>query len=133
MLMKLYFAKLERLVLKMSDFTKKVLNKTLRKNRVRSKIKGTADRPRLTAIISNTHVSAQVIDDINGKTLASATTVGAKQTGTMTEMAAFVGGEVAKKAVKAKIKQVVFDRNGRKYAGRLSALANAARKEGLEF
>lgn len=111
----------------------KLLNRTLRKGRVRSRVSGTATRPRLTVTISNVHVSAQLIDDTVGKTLASATTVGSKQKGSKTELAAWVGGEIAKKANKAKIKQVVFDRNGRAYAGRLSALADAARKEGLEF
>lgn len=111
----------------------KLLNRTLRKNRVRSKVTGTADRPRLTVTISNVHVSAQLIDDVAGKTLASATTVGSKQKGSKTELSAWVGGEIAKKAAKLKIKHVVFDRNGRAYAGRLSALADAARKEGLEF
>jgi large subunit ribosomal protein L18 len=96
----------------------KALNKSLRKNRVRSRVSGTAERPRLTVTISNIHVSAQLIDDVAGKTLVSATTV---------------GEEIAKKAKKAKINAVVFDRNGRQYAGRLSALADAARKEGLEF
>lgn len=117
----------------MSDLAKKLLNKSLRKNRVRAKITGTADRPRLTVTISNKHVSAQLIDDIAQQTLAASTTVGTKQTGTMTEQAAFVGDDIAKKAKKAKIATVVFDRNGRQYAGRLSALADAARKEGLEF
>jgi large subunit ribosomal protein L18 len=117
----------------MANFAKKLLNKSLRKNRVRSKISGTAERPRLTVTISNMHISAQLIDDVKQHTLASATTVGTKQTGTMTEQAAFVGAEIAKKAKKAKINAVVFDRNGRQYAGRLSALADAARKEGLEF
>jgi large subunit ribosomal protein L18 len=117
----------------MSDLAKKLLNKGLRKSRVRSKVTGTTERPRLTVTISNNHVSAQIIDDVKGRTLAASTTVGAKQTGTMTEQAAFVGGDIAKKAKKAKITAVVFDRNGRQYAGRLSALADAARKEGLEF
>jgi large subunit ribosomal protein L18 len=117
----------------MANFAKKLLNKSLRKNRVRSKISGTAERPRLTVTISNMHISAQLIDDVKQHTLASATTVGTKQTGTMTEQAAFVGADIAKKAKKAKINAVVFDRNGRQYAGRLSALADAARKEGLEF
>lgn len=117
----------------MSNLAKKLLNRGLRKARVRSTVVGTTDRPRLTVTISNKHVSAQIIDDSKGHTVASATTVGAKQSGTMTEQAAFVGAEVAKKAKKAKIKSVVFDRNGRQYAGRLSALADAARKEGLEF
>jgi len=118
----------------MSTLAKKLLNRSLRKGRVRSRVSGTAERPRLTVTISNTHVSAQLVDDAAGKTLASATSVGAKALkGTMTEKAAHVGTDIAKKAKKAKISSVVFDRNGRRYAGRLSALADAARKEGLEF
>lgn len=117
----------------MSDLAKKLLNKSLRKNRVRAKVSGTAERPRLTVTISNKHVSAQLIDDVAAKTLAASTTVGSKQTGTITEQAAFVGTDIAKKAKKAKIAKAVFDRNGRQYAGRLSALADAARKEGLEI
>lgn len=117
----------------MADLAKKLLNKTLRKNRVRSKITGTSERPRLTVTISNKHISAQIIDDTKHHTLAASTTVGAKQTGTMTEQAAFVGSDIAKKAKKAKITAVVFDRNGRQYAGRLGALADAAREGGLEF
>lgn len=116
-----------------ANLAKKLLNKSLRKNRVRSKVSGTAERPRMTVTISNKHVSAQLIDDVAQKTLAASTTVGTKQTGTITEQAAFVGSDIAKKAKKAKINAVVFDRNGRQYAGRLSALADAARKEGLEF
>jgi len=131
--MKLYFVRLERLVSNMSNLAKKLQNKVLRKNRVRAKVSGTAERPRLTVTISNTHINAQIIDDIKGTTLVAATTVGLKSTGTMTEKAALIGADIAKKAVKAKIKTIVFDRNGRQYAGRLSALADAARKEGLEF
>ena len=117
----------------MSHLAKKLLNRSLRRQRVRAKVSGTTARPRLTVTISNTHVSAQIIDDTAQSTLAAATTVGTKQTGTMTERAAWVGTELAKKASKLKIKAVVFDRNGRQYAGRLKALADAARKEGLEF
>lgn len=117
----------------MNSLAKKLLNKSLRKNRVRSKVTGSAERPRLSVTISNKHVSAQLIDDVSGRTLAASTTVGTKQTGTTTEQAAFVGSDIAKKAKKAKINAVVFDRNGRQYAGRLTALADAARKEGLEF
>lgn len=116
-----------------NSLAKKLLNRSLRKARVRAKVVGTAERPRLSVTISNTHVSAQLIDDDKAHTLASATTVGAKATGTMTEKAATVGTAIAKKAKKAKITAVVFDRNGRQYAGRLKALADAARKEGLEF
>ena len=117
----------------MSNLTKKLLNLGLRKNRIRAKISGTTERPRLTVSISNKHVSAQIIDDTKGTALVASTTVGTKQTGTITEQAAFVGADIAKKAKKAKINAVVFDRNGRLYAGRLSAFAEAARKEGLGF
>lgn len=117
----------------MADLQKKLLNRRLRKNRVRARVNGTADCPRLTVFISNKHVSAQIIDDTKGITIVSATTVGTKLAGSMTELAAKVGSDIAKKAKKAKINAVVFDRNGRQYAGRLSALADAARKEGLEF
>ena len=110
-----------------------ISNKTLRKNRVRSKVIGTTERPRMSVFISNTHISVQIIDDSVSKTLASATTVGGKTTGNMTEKAAVIGKEIASKAKKAKISKVVFDRNGRAYAGRLKALADAARAEGLEF
>src|SRR5690606_6071350 len=112
----------------MANLPKKLQNKILRKNRVRAKITGSAARPRLTVTISNMHISAQLIDDEAQKTLAAATTVGGKATGTMSEKAATVGTDIAKKAKKAKISAVVFDRNGRQYAGRLKALADAARK-----
>lgn len=117
----------------MNMLAKKLLNKSLRSARVRAKITGTAERPRLTVTISNKHISAQLIDDVAKKTLASATTVGSNQTGTLTEQAAVIGTDIAKKAKKSKITVIVFDRNGRQYAQRLSALADAARKEGLEF
>ena len=117
----------------MANLLKKMLNQSLRKARVRAKISGTAERPRLTVTISNKHISAQIIDDVKKHNLVAATTVGTKQTGTFTEQAAIVGADIAKKAKKAKINSVVFDRNGRMYAGRLSAFADAARKEGLEF
>jgi len=104
-----------------------------RAKRTRSHIHGTAERPRLSVNISNLHVSAQIINDDNGKTLASATSVGAKLTGTMTERAVVVGAEIAKKAKKAKVNKVIFDRGASKYHGRIKALADTARKEGLEF
>lgn len=116
-----------------NSLAKKLLGRSLRKARVRSKVSGTAERPRLTVTISNTHVSAQIIDDVKQHTLVSATTVGTKATGTMTEKSTLIGAEIAKKAKKVKVTAVVFDRNGRQYAGRLKALADAARKEGLEF
>lgn len=117
----------------MSDLEKKIVNKSLRKGRVRAKISGSADRPRLTVSISNKHISVQLIDDTKKHTIASSTTVGTKLTGTLTDKAVAIGTEIAKKAKKAKIDTVVFDRNGHKYAKRLSALADAARKEGLKF
>ena len=118
----------------MNRLAHKSHNQALRKNRVRSTVTGTTERPRLAVYVSNHHVSAQVIDDTTHRTLASATTVGQKTvTGTMSERAAWVGGEIAKKAKTAKVKTVVFDRGGRLYHGRVQALAEAARKAGLEF
>ena len=131
--MKFYVTRLERLVNNMANLIKKILNQGLRKARVRAKVSGTSLRPRLSVSISNKHVSAQLIDDEAAKTLAASTTVGTKQTGSISEQAAVIGTDIAKKAKKINISAVVFDRNGRKYAGRLSALADAARKEGLEF
>ena len=104
-----------------------------RANRTRAKIHGTSERPRLTVHFSNLHITAQVIDDDKKTTLAYATTVGSKMTGTKTEKAAKIGEEIAKKAKAAKVSKVVFDRGSKLYAGRMKALADAARKEGLEF
>jgi large subunit ribosomal protein L18 len=109
------------------------MNSLFRKNRTRANIHGTAERPRLSVSISNLHIIAQVINDDTSTTLAYATTVGSKATGTKSERAAVIGTEIAKKAKKANITKVVFDRGAHAYAGRLSALADAARKEGLEF
>ena len=105
----------------------------MRKARTRAKVHGTSDRPRLAVHFSNLHITAQVIDDDKKTTLAYATTKGAKMTGTKTEKAAKIGEEIAKKAKAAKVKKVVFDRGAKLYAGRMNALAEAARKEGLEF
>ena len=104
-----------------------------RANRTRAKIHGTAERPRLSVHMSNLHITAQVIDDDKKVTLAYATTVGSKLAGSKAEKAAAIGKEIAEKAKKAKVKAVVFDRGSKLYAGRMSALADAARKEGLEF
>lgn len=117
----------------MGNLAKKLLGKSLRKARVRSKVTGVSARPRLTVTISNKHVSAQLIDDEKKHTIAASTTIGTKQEGSLSEQAAFVGADIAKKAKKAKVTAVVFDRNGRQYAKRLAALADAARKEGLEL
>ena len=118
----------------MKSVAKKLANQMLRKMRIRARVNGTADRPRLSVYISNLHVSAQIIDDSAQKTLVSSTSE--KQTdatGSKSDKAAWVGADIAKKAKKAGIKAVVLDRNGRQYAGRLKSLADAARKEGLEF
>ncbi|MGI9028028.1 MAG: 50S ribosomal protein L18 [Candidatus Saccharimonadales bacterium] len=117
----------------MNRLISKAKNSLRRANRVRTTVQGTAQRPRLSIYISNQHVSAQIIDDSAHKTIVGATTVGTKATGTMTEQAAFVGTEIAKKAKAKKIKAVAFDRGSRLYHGRVKALADAARKEGLEF
>ena len=101
--------------------------------RVRTKVSGTSSIPRLNVFRSNSNIFAQIIDDDKKITLAYATTINSKLSGTKTELATAIGKEIAEKAKKAKIKQVVFDRGSLIYAGRLSALADAARKEGLEF
>lgn len=117
----------------MAKLTQKQANRLQRANRVRTTVVGTADRPRLSVHVSNLHVHAQIINDDTSKTLAAVSTVGQKVTGTLTDKAAWVGAEIAKKAKAAKVKKVVFDRGGRLYHGRVRALAEAARKEGLEF
>lgn len=109
-------------------------NRNQRRRRVRATVTGTPQRPRLNVFISNRHVSAQLIDDTRHMTLASVTTVGSKAGAiTLTEKAAWAGSEIAKKAKAVKVRQVVLDRNGRLYHGRVQALAEAARKTGLEF
>lgn len=117
----------------MSSISHKLKNRAQRKGRIRSTVIGTPERPRLSAHFSLMHVSAQIIDDSSHKTLVAVSTVGAKQTGSLTDKAAWVGAEVAKKAKAAKLKKVVFDRSGKMYHGRVKAMADAARKEGLEF
>ncbi len=118
----------------MDKLAHKLLNKSLRKNRVRATVSGSTERPRLSVTISNRHVIAQIIDDTKHQTIAYVSTVGTKAAkGSMTERAAWVGTEIAKKAKAAKVSTVVFDRGGRIYHGRVQALADAARKAGLEF
>lgn len=109
-------------------------NNTLRRqNRVRTVVRGTSERPRLSVHISNRHVSAQIIDDSKKVTIVAASSASKKQTGTLSEQAADIGAEIAKKAKTKKIKKVAFDRGSKLYHGRVKALADAARKEGLEF
>lgn len=118
----------------MNKLTSKVNNLVRRKHRIRATIIGTTDKPRLSVSVSNKHISAQIIDDSKQRTITSVTTVGQKNaTGTMTELAVWVGTEISKKAKAEKIKTVVFDRNGKLYHGRVKALAEAARAGGLEF
>ena len=102
--------------------------------RVRSRINGSSERPRLTVSISNRHITAQIIDDEKKKTLVYVSTVGKKDLAeNMTAQAADLGKELAKKAKAAKLSKLVFDRGSRKYHGRIKALAEAAREGGLEF
>ena len=102
--------------------------------RVRSRFTGTQERPRMSVSITNKHVSAQLIDDENHKTMAAASTVGRKmEKKTMTEKAQWVGSEIAGAAKTAKVQKVVLDRGSKLYHGRVKALADAAREAGLEL
>lgn len=117
----------------MNRLTTKLNSSLRRKHRVRTTVRGTTERPRLSVTISNRHVSAQIIDDEKHVTIAAISTASKKQTGTMTEQATWVGQEIAKKAKTKKVKAVAFDRGSKLYHGRVKALADAARAEGLEF
>lgn len=106
--------------------------------RIRKKLSGSAERPRLTVFKSNKHIYAQVIDDASGTTLAAASTLSkelkdALDDADKTGAAKAVGKLVAEKAKAANVNQVVFDRNGFPYHGRVAAVADAAREAGLEF
>ncbi|MCB9815751.1 50S ribosomal protein L18 [Candidatus Nomurabacteria bacterium] len=103
-----------------------------RHSRLRHKISGTAERPRLAVFRSNTAVYAQLIDDVSGKTLAAVDSR-KENKGTAVEKAKVVGAEIAKKAGAAKITEVVFDRGGFRYQGIVAALADGAREGGLKF
>ncbi len=107
-----------------------------RHRRVRKKVRGTAERPRLAVFRSNKHITAQVIDDVTGRTLAAASTHEAdlrtSATGN-TDAATVVGRLVAERAKAAGVAKVVFDRGGFQYHGRVAAVADAARAAGLEF
>jgi large subunit ribosomal protein L18 len=105
-----------------------------RHKRVRTKISGTAERPRLCVFRSNANIAVQVIDDVKGVTLVSASSVDMKlANGGNVEAAKAVGAEVAARALKANISSVVFDRGGYLYHGRVKALADSAREAGLNF
>ncbi|MFZ3207908.1 MAG: 50S ribosomal protein L18 [Geobacteraceae bacterium] len=122
----------------MSALTKKETARIKRQVRVRKKIKGTTERPRLNVFKSARHIYAQLIDDTKGVALVSASTVmdevggGLKYTGN-TDAARKVGAVIAQRALSRDIKTVVFDRNGFLYHGRVKALADAARENGLSF
>ena len=107
-----------------------------RHKRVRAKVSGTKEIPRLNVFRSAKHISVQIIDDVTGTTLVSASSMDKDlkiTNGGNIEAAKIVGAEIAKKAKKAKITKVVFDRGGYLYHGRVEALADAARENGLEF
>ena len=116
----------------MNKIEQKNYHRMRRQNRIRAKIFGTAAMPRLAVFRSARHITAQLIDDVSGKTLAQASDLSAKA-GTKLEHAVLVGTEIATKGKAAKIGKVVFDRGGFLYAGRVKALADAARKGGLVF
>jgi large subunit ribosomal protein L18 len=103
------------------------------KAHIRHKVSGTALKPRLTVFRSNTQIYAQLIDDVTGVTLASASSLGLKDKVTKKEQAALVGKKVAQVAQEAGITEVIFDRNGYLYHGRVKQLADAAREGGLKF
>ena len=103
-----------------------------RKIRIRKKISGTADRPRLVVFRSNLHMYAQVVDDVTGSTLAAASTLTLSRQGEKFGAEA-VGKEIARLAKEKNIDKVVFDRNGYLYHGKIKAVADGAREGGLEF
>jgi large subunit ribosomal protein L18 len=103
-----------------------------RKIRVRIKMRGTQERPRLTVFRSNQHLYVQAVDDVARKTLASANDVSAKATGTKTERAKQVGKALLKQLEKAKVTKLIFDRGSYKYHGRIKAVAETLREGGIE-
>ncbi len=111
----------------------KQLKRIRRHKRVRAKITGLSQRPRLVVFRANQHIYAQIIDDATQKTLAQASSLELKSKGKKSEKAAEVGQLIAKKAQEKKVESVVFDRGGYKYHGRVKALADAAREAGLKF
>ncbi len=113
--------------------TNKVERRQKIKYRVRNKISGTAEQPRMSVFRSNKQIYVQVINDVDGKTIAAASSLTVKDKVAKKEQAAKVGELIAKKAQEAGINEVVFDRNGYLYHGRIKELADAARKGGLKF
>lgn len=111
----------------------KLYNRTRVRYRIRKKVSGVADKPRLSVYRSNKEIYCQLIDDVNGVTLASASSKGMKVSGTKIAVAAEVGKLLASKATAAGISKVVFDRGGYLYHGRVKSLADGAREGGLIF
>ena len=110
------------------------LEKRIRiKRRVRGKISGSSELPRLTVYKSNKEIYAQLVDDVSGTTLASASSRALETRGSKTELSTAVGKAIAEKAKEAGVSAVVFDRNGFVYHGRIKALADSAREAGLKF
>lgn len=109
------------------------LNKGLRKNRVRARMLGTPQRPRLSVFRSNRYTYAQLIDDNAGKTLASASTRSLDKKGGKADKAKILGQQLAETAKKSGIKSAIFDRGSYKYHGRVKAIAEGAREGGLKF
>ena len=120
----------------MSNIPLKVVQRNRRRRGARKRMLGVPDRPRLAVFRSNQHIYAQLIDDLSGRTLASASSneKGSKQSnGGNTDAAKQVGKAIAERASGAGVKAVVFDRGGFRYHGRIKALADAAREGGLKF
>ncbi|MCR4659730.1 MAG: 50S ribosomal protein L18 [Bacteroidales bacterium] len=115
--------------------TKKDIRRQKIKYRIRHKVSGTAEKPRLSVFRSNSEIYAQVIDDVKGVTLSAASSreKGFEKSGTKSEMAAKVGKMIAERAIAAGVNTVVFDRNGYLYHGRVKSLADGAREGGLKF
>lgn len=113
--------------------TKKSTPLERRHRRVRKKVIGSPERPRLAVYRSNRHIYAQVIDDVAGRTLAAASTLAVSEGGDPKARAKAVGAQVAEKAKAAGVERVTFDRGGFRYTGRVQALADGAREAGLEF
>jgi len=115
-----------------------IVRRTFRKKRVRKKISGTPERPRVSVFRSLRHIHAQIIDDLNGKTVVAASTLdkelkGRINNGGNVEAAKLVGAILAERALKSNISKVIFDRNGFLYHGRVKALAMEMREKGIEF
>ena len=111
----------------------KRIKRTIRHTRVRSRINGTEDMPRLAVFKANRHIYVQAIDDTTGKTLAAASSAEVKTKGKKSDLAKEVGKMIATKVMSKNIKKVKFDRGGYPYHGRIKALAEGAREGGLEF